>query len=321
MSFLFQARISYTYVDYALQYFSSEDPQRTMDDIFDAVESSISGVTSDVMALSQVIYGYAMLDAFSAAQERAFEAQEHLDQAKLYRVWVEPANAMYAVALATERARTSSFWLDVAVRYSGGDRIAIEELQYDANTLIDDANLIYIYVSRMIGGSDLLTDAAELLDMAQEQYARGDYAAALYNAVESRTLSSVAIELYSCGEAAQARMDLAREQAAKAIDRQISTGITPLLSMSYYEFADAFSAEDDCVQATLYYKYAAGVANAFTYLSSEGASSPVFTYLGKANGTSRIAVAAYLAIGFIAGSVVVFALSRRQRKVFKEEIE
>jgi uncharacterized protein len=228
---------------------------------------------------------------------------------------------MYAAALATERARTSTFWLDVATRYSAGEQIAIDDLQYDANTLIDDANLIYIYVSRMIGASDLLADASELLSMAQEEYARGDYAAALYNAIESRTLSSVAIELYSCGEEAQARMDLAREQAAKAIDRQVANGITPLLSMSYFEFAESFFAEDNCVQATLYYKYASGVANAFTYLSSGDAASPSFTYLGKARDSPLLPQAAYLFIGFAAGIIVVMAASRRQRKVYKEEVE
>jgi uncharacterized protein len=321
MSYLFQSRISYTYIDFALRYFEGEDPQQALDAIVGDVEREIGAVTSDVMALSQDIYGYAMLDAFSAAQERAFEAQEHLEQAKLYRVWVEPSNAIYAAALASERSRTSTFWLEIAKRYEQGDRIAIDDLQYDANTLIEDANLIYIYVSRMIGSSELLGDASELLAMAQEEYARGDYAAALYNAIESRTLSSVAIELYSCGEEAMARMELARVQAAKAIQRQASNGITPLLSMSYFEFADAFSGEEDCVQATLYYKYAAGVANAFTYLSSGDSSSPTFSFGGRAGGTSWTTAAAYLAAGFFCGALAVFAASKRQRKVFKGEIE
>ncbi|MCC7568281.1 MAG: hypothetical protein PHW58_04555 [Candidatus Methanofastidiosa archaeon] len=321
MSYLFQARISLSYVEFALHYFEAEDRQMALDDVVGEIERDLSDLDIAVSAMSESIYGFAMLDAFAAAQERSFEAQEHLAQAKRYRVWNEPANAMYSCALARERARTSWFWLSIAERYAEGERIAITDVQYDAYTLLNDANLIFIYVSEMVSGSELLSDAQELLAIAQDQYDSGDYAASLYNAIESRTLASLAIELYSCGEASVERMALARQQAAAAIERQVANGIVPLLSMSYYEFASVYEEADTCVQATLYYKYASGVANAFRYLASGFAQAPAYSQRGS-GGTGLPVAAISGLVGLMAGSVGTLAvIKRRQRNVYKERIE
>jgi len=269
MSFLFQSRISYTYVDYALQYLESGDDPLVIDSLFEDVEAFIADVNGQVKDKAVDIKGYSSLETFSAAQERVFEALEYLDVSKLELVQGREPDALYDLAFAFERAKTSEFWLEICYRYSDGDVIEISQLSKDAEVILNDANLTYIYASDLMSMNNLLSDAGDLLDSAFKEFNEENYAAALFNAIESKTRSSVAIELYSAGEdIIESRVVRAKEDAAIAIEEQMSNDIIPVLSMSYYEFATVFEEDGELVNAIIYYKYSKGIANAFKYLTS-----------------------------------------------------
>lgn len=267
MSYIFQARISYTYVRYALDYLDSGEDSQVISQLFNDAEAYIKDVNGAVKDQATSIAGYSSLEAFSAAQERSFEALEYLDIAKLRLVWNKEAEALYNLAFSVERARTSDFWLTVSERSSEGESIEIEQLKDDTEIILNDANLTYIYASDLISSSSLLSDASDLLESAFSEFNDENYAAALFNAIESKTRSSVAIELYSAGsDVLESRLGRAKEKAAVAIEEQRANGIIPILSISYYEFASVFEGNGELVNAIIYYKYSEGIANAFKFL-------------------------------------------------------
>jgi len=320
MSFIFQSRISYSYVSYAMRYLSSEDQQSEMTEIFDEAELFITDVKGQVKDQATDIRGYSSLEAFSASQERAFEAEEYFDEAKLQLVWNQQADAIYNVAFAVERARTSIFWLTISKRYSSGDTIEISQLSTDAEIILNDANLSYIYATRLMSSNSLLEDSKDLLDSAYEEFYNENYAAALFNAIESKTRASVAIELFSAGEeVVESRMNRAKELAAIAIEEQISNGITPVLSISYYEFASFFEEGGEPVTAMIYFKYSEGVANAFKFMLG----SNINTGPGLVQDTGifdGLGGALSFITGFFSGLIAVLgAFVIYRRKFYKQE--
>jgi len=322
MSFIFQSRISYTYVDYALAYIESEDDMAVMNDLFEDAESFITLVNGEVKDKATDIRGYTSLETFSAAQERAFEALEYLDEAKLFLAQGREPEALYDLAFAMERARTCQFWLEICNRYSDGDTIEIGQLRTDAEVILNDANLTLIYASDLMSSNTLLNDAIGLLDSAFEEFSDENYAAALFNAIESKTRASVAIELYSAGdEIIESRVGRAKENAAIAIEEQISNGITPVLSMSYYEFATVFEEDGELINAIIYYKYSKGIATAFKYLTGEAGGGPAITpYCSDADNGGIIQNPMSFILGFMIGlfaTLGVFMIYRR--KFYKQQ--
>jgi len=322
LSFLFQARISFTYVMYSLEYLESDTREETLSTLLENVQKYLDEVSGEVKDMAGEIHGFSMLEAFSAAQERSFESQKYLDEARKQIVWNNPGNATYNTAFAYERARTAKFWLNMAETFYEGDLIGIEQLRTDAETIINDANLTLIYASQLNSSSSWLSGAQELLERSQHEYANGDYAAALFNAIESKTRSSVAIQLFSCGEdCIGSSMERARESAAVAIERQKSYGITPVLSIAYFEFASTFEEVEGYDQAIVYYKYSEGIANAFKYLMAGLAKDQhTFIYVGEDKGALYWPIAGYVLIGIIFGFAISMLVTRNleKHKIYKE---
>lgn len=316
LSYLFQARISYMYVSYSLEYLQSDDRGSVMASTLDDVQAFIDETASMVDERSEDLAGYSALEAYSAAEERSFEAQRYLDDAKRQVTLNDAASALYNAAFAYERARTSRFWLDVMERCSGGESIDMSALEADAETLINDANLTFIYATRLNISNSLITNAQELLRSAQKEFNNGNYAAALYDAVESKASASVAIQFFATGEeGVELAMQRAKQQASEAIQRQQFHDITPVLSMSYFEYASTFEEDQSYGQATMYYKYAKGIANAFKYTKGGFTpGTPDVSNGGEENssGIPLVPVGTFI-IGAIVGIGAALAIKGRSR--------
>jgi len=320
LSYIFQARISLSYVKNAVVYLTSENEASELDSILDDVGSYITVVSGDVEEFSSSVRGFSSLEAFSAAQERIYEAGTVLDDAEMYAALSSPADALYNAALAFERTRTAAFWLSVAKDTASGDLIDISVLQYGAETLINDANLTLVYVSELISTpNSLLTEAQELLLAAQEEYNNKSYAAALFDASEGKAMAATAIELYACEESnLDLQIERVKENAGQAILSQMSNGITPILSISYYEFANEYEEEGNLYQAKIYYKYSFGIATAFRYLQGGDASEIDFTDTldddAEDTGDSIPAATAavLIVIGVVVGASVMYLAKRKK---------
>ncbi|NJE05366.1 ATP-dependent protease [Thermococcus sp. M36] len=260
----FQARIIIRHVDWYLGVSSPEDVQRYLrltDSEINASERRVSNVT---------IRGTTMLQAIAAAEERVEQAKELLDEARKYYYSNDYWNAVGDAAYAYERARTAVFWASLGERFAGGDVIGRDAIKAVARDYIDESNLIITYIESMYGtvGGDL----SQSIQQAEQYYEDGKYSAALFTAMEARVRAQVFLDTLGIDNQTVLadKMKRMKDDAKTAIALAQNQGITPVLAMAYYEFAESYeqSAQEngsmeDIQTAMFFYQYARETANLF----------------------------------------------------------
>ncbi|ASJ05322.1 S16 family serine protease [Thermococcus barossii] len=273
MSKNFQARIIIRHVDWYLGVKSEEDVQRilrTTGSEINASERRVSNIT---------IRGTTMLQAVAAAEERVEQAKSLLDEAWKYYYNGDYWDAVGDAAYAYERAKTAVFWANLGERFATGDVIDRNVVKATARDYIDESNLIVTYIESMYGtvGGDL----SQSIQQAEQYYEDGKYSAALFTAMEARVRAQVFLDTLGIDNETVLRDKLTgmKEGAKAAIAMAQSQGITPVLAIAYYEFAESYeqSAEengsmDDLQTAMIFYQYARETANLF--LSKPAQSVP-----------------------------------------------
>ena len=260
----FQARIVIRHVDWYLDVKSPEDVQRLLrktDGQINASERIVSGVT---------IRGITMLQAIAAAEERVEQAKNLLDQAWKYYYSGDYWNAVGDAAYAYERAKTAEFWAKLGERFAGGEEISREMLKTTARDYIDESNLIVTYIESMYG--NVAGDLSGSIIQAEQYYEDGKYSAALFTAMEARVRAQVFLDTLGIDNRSvlMDKLKTMKEDAKTAIGIAQSNGITPILAMAYYEFAESYekSAEEnnsleDLQTAMIFYQYARETAGLF----------------------------------------------------------
>ncbi|ASJ14978.1 S16 family serine protease [Thermococcus radiotolerans] len=273
MSKDFQARIIIRHVDWYLGVKSEEDVQRilrTTGSEINASERRVSNIT---------IRGTTMLQAVAAAEERVEQAKELLDEAWKYYYTGDYWDAVGDAAYAYERAKTAVFWASLGERFATGDVIGKDVVKATARDYIDESNLIVTYIESMYGtvGGDL----SQSIQQAEQYYEDGKYSAALFTAMEARVRAQVFLDTLGIDNQTVLKDKLAgmKEGAKVAIAMAQNQGITPVLAIAYYEFAESYeqSAEEngsmeDLQTAMIFYQYARETANLF--LSKPAQSVP-----------------------------------------------
>ncbi|NJE02395.1 S16 family serine protease [Thermococcus sp. JdF3] len=270
----FQARIMIRHVDWYLDVKSQDDVQRllkTTGNQINASESIVSGIT---------IKGITMLQAVAAAEERVEEAKGLLDEAWKYYYSGDYWDAVGDAAYAYERARTAELWAHLGERFAGRDEISREVVKATARDYIDESNLIVTYIESMYGtvGGDL----SQSIQQAEQYYEDGKYSAALFTAMEARVRAQVFLDTLGIDNQSvlMDKMKAMKTDAKTAIGVAQSQGVTPILAMAYYEFAESYekSAEengsiDDMQTAMIFYQYARETAGLF--LSAPSQQTPL----------------------------------------------
>ena len=274
MSKDFQARIIIRHVDWYLGVKSGDDVQRilkTTGSQINASESRVSNIT---------IRGTTMLQAVAAAEERVEQAKSLLDEAWKYYYNGDYWDAVGDAAYAYERAKTAIFWASLGERFASGDVISRDVVKTTARDYIDESNLIVTYIESMYGtvGGDL----SQSIQQAEQYYEDGKYSAALFTAMEARVRAQVFLDTLGIDNQTVLKDKLAgmKESAKVAIAMAQNQGITPVLAIAYYEFAESYeqSAEEngsmeDLQTAMIFYQYARETANLF--LSKPSQQTPV----------------------------------------------
>ncbi len=274
MSKDFQARIIIRHVDWYLGVKSGDDVQRilkTTGSQINASESRVSNIT---------IRGTTMLQAVAAAEERVEQAKSLLDEAWKYYYNGDYWDAVGDAAYAYERAKTAIFWANLGERFASGDVISRDVVKTTARDYIDESNLIVTYIESMYGtvGGDL----SQSIQQAEQYYEDGKYSAALFTAMEARVRAQVFLDTLGIDNQTVLKDKLAgmKESAKVAIAMAQNQGITPVLAIAYYEFAESYeqSAEEngsmeDLQTAMIFYQYARETANLF--LSKPSQQTPV----------------------------------------------
>jgi len=203
----------------------------------------------------------------AASEKRAIEAETLIADAWKNYYNQKYFDAVYYANFAIERAKTSKLWMEVSKENSNGEGLIDEsQIKYNADQRIEDARLSLVYAQTLIGKNTLLDQSAELLQTAEREYEKGKYAAAIFDAIDSKVRSSVSIEVWSSGEdVIKQRLERAKEQAMGAIYLARKNGSEPLMAESYFEYASTFE-NSDKIASIILYKYSKGVALALRFL-------------------------------------------------------
>ncbi len=265
----FQARIVIRHVDWYLDVKSPEDVQK----LLKGTESQINASESTVSSVN--IKGITMLQAVAAAEERVEQAKGLLEEAWKYYYSGDYWDAVGDAAYAYERAKTAEFWAKLGERFASGEEISREAVKTTARDYIDESNLIVTYIESMYGnvGGDLSGNILQ----AEQYYEDGKYSAALFTAMEARVQAQVFLDTLGIENQSvlMDKLKAMREDAKTAIGMAQGNGVTPILAMAYYEFAESYekSAEEnnsleDLQTAMIFYQYARETAGLFLSKSS-----------------------------------------------------
>ena len=261
----FQARIIIRHVDWYLSTETKEDVQG----LLFRVRSEIN--STEAFVENQTIQGVTMLQAIAAAEQRVEDAKSSLEQAWKYYYSGDYWNAIGEAAYAYERARTAVFWTELGKNFAKGKQISKEVVRVTARDYIDESDLIVAYIESMYGNviGNGLTDT---IQKAQEYYDDGKYSAALFTAMQARVQGEVFLDTLGITNwtVLMDKLEIMKGDAKTAIGIAEEKGITPILAIAYYEFAESFEkiarenqSPDDLQNAMTFYAYAKETANLF----------------------------------------------------------
>ncbi|NJE85264.1 ATP-dependent protease [Thermococcus sp. CX2] len=276
----FQARIIIRHVDWYLDVNSPNDIER----ILKTVDSQIN--SSERIVSNLTIRGITMLQAVAAAEERVEQAKSLLQEAWKYYYSDDYWNAVGDAAFAYERAKTAVFWAQLGERFAGNDVISKDVVKTTARDYIDSSNLIVTYIESMYGeviGNDLTQSILQ----AEQYYEDGKYSAALFTAMEARVRAEVFLDTLGIDNQTILldKLQTMKEDAKIAIGIAQSQGITPILAIAYYEFAESYEengSSADIETAMIFYQYARETAQLFL------TSMPAPVNVGEDNTTTDI---------------------------------
>jgi len=318
MSNIFNAKIQLNYISDSIDVMVNKDSTIVQTKI-EAAQKELDEANQLITNESTNIRGITSFECLAASEKRAIEAENLISDAWKNFYNQKYYDAIYYANFAQERAKTAKLWMDVSKENSKGETIIDEsQIKYNASQRIEDARLSLVYAQTLIGQNTLLTQSAELLTAAENEYEKGKYAAAIFDAIDSKVRSSVSIELWSSGEEViKQRLERAKQEAGGAIYLARKDGGEPLMAESYFEYASTFE-ESDKIGSIILYKYSKGVAFALRFLEPlEEASTQQEVQIEKSSTLTTTKSYAYvgyfiagLLIGLIIGGIAILYTKR-----------
>ncbi|RLF79246.1 ATP-dependent protease, partial [Thermococci archaeon] len=266
LSLDFQARITIRHVDWYLDVETDADLEnllKNVDDEIKSTENTISNLT---------IRGISMLQAVAASEERIEQAKSLLKDAwSAYydgNYWDAVSNAAFAY----ERIQTAKFWASLGERYAKGDVIERESLKETARDYLDNSRLIITYITSMFGEINL-QELINLMNEGEGYYQDGKYSAAIFSAMEARIQAEIILDTLGIDNETilMDKLQRMKEDAKAAIVQAQKEGIYPILSFSYYEFAQSYENQgglDNIQTAMMFYQYAKETSTVFLETTS-----------------------------------------------------
>ena len=304
MSNTFNAKIQLNYISDSIDVMTTKDSNIVKAKI-EAAQKELDEANQLIANESTNIRGVTSFECLAASEKRAIEAESLIADAWKNFYNQKYYDAIYYANFAQERAKTAKLWMDVSKENSKGESIIEEsQIKYNASQRIEDARLSLVYAQTLIGQNTLLTQSAELLATAEKEYEKGKYAAAIFDAIDSKVRSSVSIELWSSGEdVIKQRLQRAKDQASGAIYLARKNGGEPLMAESYFEYASTFE-ESDKIGSIILYKYSKGVAFALRFLDPlENTSTQQEVQIEKSS--TLVTTKSYNYVGYFIGGLLI----------------
>ena len=266
----FQSLIYSRFVLYASDYWGLEDAS-FVGDLLQKVTSWYNSAAEE--AKNAEISGFISLQSVGAAQRRATEAKQYLDDAEsMYNNGLYPYSEvldyLYKLAFVVERSNSISWWINIGSYFNETGMLEEDTLDDLALEYIEEAQQATVYSGIILNemgtttldSSNYLSNAEDLLETARDDLEKGYPAAALFEALEATVRANLAIEII--GAEPQDKIELASETAISKIAKSRQQGIEPVIAVSYYEYAESLANDSDFDSALLYYKYSGLIAGA-----------------------------------------------------------
>jgi uncharacterized protein len=205
--------------------------------------------------------GINSIQIIAAAQERVAEAEKSLEAATYSKTYSE---ALQNLAYARERLNSAKVWLSIIHIFKEDYQLNPTEIKKRAEFYINQANSVIVYASSLQAYSDLLDNAYESLDTAKLLYGDGQYAGAVFLALDAITQASLSIEA-RYGDVS-IKLNERRENAKVALSEAEDVSY-PVLPAAYFEFAE--TAENAYVRL-MYYSLAERIAKFITVVAGSG---------------------------------------------------
>ena len=124
---------------------------------------------------------------------------------------------------------------------------------------IEEARNAIVY-GQIVSGSALLTEAELHLHKSEEAYNNGKYVFSLFEASKARATANLALEVRSVSnDTVKAKINELEDDSLRSIQKAETIGLTPILALSYLEFAKNFY-DSDPAQALIYLSYSKEMA-------------------------------------------------------------
>jgi uncharacterized protein len=272
----FQSLIYSRFTSYACDYWDSDD-ESYLEELFQDVSSWYNEASKD--AKNAEIEGFISLQTVGAAQRRASEAKQYLDDAENayddgLNTYSKILDYLYKLSFAVERSNSIRWWLSIESYLNETGDLDKETIENLALEYIEEAQQATVYSSIILSemgsisgeSSNYLSYAEELLDTSRDDLDNGYPASALFLALEAIVRANLAIEII--GVDPEDRIQLASETAINKIANSRQQGIEPVLAVSYYEYGESLANESDFDSALLYYKFSGMIAGILGFSNS-----------------------------------------------------
>lgn len=201
--------------------------------------------------LKRMPIGINSIQLIAAAQERVAEAEKSLETAVNSKRYSE---ALQNLAYAKERLDSAKVWLSILPTLKDDYRLNSSEIKKRAEFYINQANSVIVYASSLNAYSELIDDAYSSLEIAKKLYSDGQYAGAVFVALDAITKASLSIEVSY--ENISAKINERRESVKVALSEAEKVSY-PILPAAYFEFAE--TAENEYLKL-MYYSLAERIA-------------------------------------------------------------
>ncbi len=266
------------------------------------VKELINDSKSDIDATEDI-------EIIALAEERINDADSYMEKA--WKSYYENSliEACYNVAYAEERARTAEIWINLTSEFQNENATLtfnMSSIKSLTERRLEDARTSILYAETIV---DDVSEAENLLELAERNYNYGDYSSALMDAIMAKAMANIYMETRGLDE--ERLKEKAKEfetQAENAISDAMSKGYTPLVAINYLEYGKTL---DDVNSKLVYFKYAAELAkltediNSYTPVEEE---EVIVRRVEK-----KCKDVQMLLIGFVAG-IIVFKFKNLVKK-------
>ena len=291
----FLSLINSRYVQYACNYFntSEEDRPNYIENLIDEINLFCKEKNNE--ARNSKITGFVSLQCVGGAQKRASEASDYLTNANSSYKAGDYLSSLSYLAKAKERSESVSWWLNITNFFNESGNISTSDIDSLALEYIEEAQQAITYSSvlldEMNSGSNYLSDAQNMLDIARNERENGYPAAALFEALDAITKANLEIETIgvSSEDEYKEKINRINKSASTNILKSIGYGVKPVLPVCYYEYADSLLDEEDLTTALFYYRFSGMIAGALSFTNvSKGTTSSRYEGIPKINSPKHI---------------------------------